>query len=1025
RRQRNSAAGIQDVQFNIDLAQELIQECRRLQVSLDDRDKRIKEAETSARTLESTVLSLEERLQSLSESEDKYKEENWNLEMRIQELESDASLVSHRLSKANFESSKHQELLTTHLETLEILQQRENELKSENLDLKSQLENNSLEYESVLAKMRAENELLTMNVETLTAQLKLHPSQSDGWSAEQENSVSTPTNELVFNEFDALGTPDRSPPISPVKATPAHNAALEGQTLRASLAHAQRMIASLRNALHRERTEKLEIKRMLTESDDGTDSARSSFPRHPKRAKNRNSVLSRKDLLGNGGKRTEYHITEDTSSPFGMEWETFNGSSDLGFDSFSDGEGFETANDNPTSDEEYPGETDDYLTGVESFNDYDAENDEWDVNTSPQQHFAARSPARVEEFRYSSGNPLFTSHASASDRRKSDLFATPQPLLAELGSDFLNSTTPTKSNLALSDLDATTDYENLVNRKITPESVLSDAATISFTALSTSEYENIVNRKVTPQTLKSDAAEISWGVLPLSELDLLVHRKLTPESVKADAESISWTALSKSELELLTNRQITSETVIADAESISWAAIPQSEYNKLVNRIITKESVISDAQTLSMTVLSNDVYKELLKKPVTHESLIGDAATLGMTLSLKILPLQEYENLNRKREVTAESVTSDAALLSLTVLPTEEYLTLIEPKPVTIDGLKNDASKLSMSVIPPELLERLSAPHHAKLQQAHYEPISAQYAHEVHSYNYDTVSEPHSDKRNSARVLAMRSITQCMLGNYMWKYTRRSGKQSLSDTRHRRYFWLQPYTKTLHWSRERPVAETSIKARSAQIQSIQVVDDANPFPPGLYQKSIYIKTTSRVLQLTCLTQAEHESWCLAISFLLMKTGALSRAESNGLQNAGRDFDVREFSGSGITSTSATKIAANAQQLRRSSFSSRSITAFNAPGSSLTYTNCAIPSRSPSRFRVRSQGSMGRLTSLLRPPTGKFSSPYEDVRVPKEFASNQAGMNEIISSPASNPEHFHDRTEFGQMENVRACCDGIY
>ena len=60
------------------------------------------------------------------------------------------------------------------------------------------------------------------------------------------------------------------------------------------------------------------------------------------------------------------------------------------------------------------------------------------------------------------------------------------------------------------------------------------------------------------------------------------------------------------------------------------------------------------------------------------------------------------------------------------------------------------------------------------------------------------------------------AITQTMIGEYLHKYTRRVVGKGQSEKRHRRFFWVHPYTKTLYWSSEDPgsgiASESSAKS---------------------------------------------------------------------------------------------------------------------------------------------------------------------------------------------------------------------
>jgi len=55
-----------------------------------------------------------------------------------------------------------------------------------------------------------------------------------------------------------------------------------------------------------------------------------------------------------------------------------------------------------------------------------------------------------------------------------------------------------------------------------------------------------------------------------------------------------------------------------------------------------------------------------------------------------------------------------------------------------------------------------------------------------------------------------------MIGEFMWKYTRRALGKGVGERRHKRFFWVHPYTKTLYWSSADPgssnVSESSAKS---------------------------------------------------------------------------------------------------------------------------------------------------------------------------------------------------------------------
>ncbi|KAL8852661.1 MAG: hypothetical protein Q9221_002421 [Calogaya cf. arnoldii] len=120
----------------------------------------------------------------------------------------------------------------------------------------------------------------------------------------------------------------------------------------------------------------------------------------------------------------------------------------------------------------------------------------------------------------------------------------------------------------------------------------------------------------------------------------------------------------------------------------------------------------------------------------------------------------------------------------------------------------------------------------------------------------------------------IQAITQTMIGEFLWKYTRKAGRGEMSNNRHRRFFWVHPYTRTLYWSDRDPsqAGRAEMKAKSVAIEAVRVVTDDNPTPLGLHRKSIIIVTPGRSVKFTAQTSQRHETWFNALSYLLVRTG---------------------------------------------------------------------------------------------------------------------------------------------------------
>ncbi|KAF9190167.1 hypothetical protein BGZ50_000380 [Haplosporangium sp. Z 11] len=116
-------------------------------------------------------------------------------------------------------------------------------------------------------------------------------------------------------------------------------------------------------------------------------------------------------------------------------------------------------------------------------------------------------------------------------------------------------------------------------------------------------------------------------------------------------------------------------------------------------------------------------------------------------------------------------------------------------------------------------------------------------------------------------------ITQTMIGDYLWKYTRRPMASVISEKKHKRYFWVHPYTKTMYWSLNNPAADGSReqRAKSALITAVfQITDETPTGNSELPNVSLLVQTSSRNLKLTAPTRQKHELWYQSLSYLLSR-----------------------------------------------------------------------------------------------------------------------------------------------------------
>jgi len=298
----------------------------------------------------------------------------------------------------------------------------------------------------------------------------------------------------------------------------------------------------------------------------------------------------------------------------------------------------------------------------------------------------------------------------------------------------------------------------------------------------------------------------------------------------------------------------------------------------------------------------------------------------------------------------------------------------------------------------------------------------------------------------------IQAITQTMIGEFLWKYTRKTGRSEMSETRHRRFFWVHPYTRTLYWSEQDPATagRAQLKAKSVAIEAVRVVTDDNAFPPGLHRKSLVVVTPGRSIKFTAPTGQRHETWFNALSYLLLRTANEREEEDEGQVTA---EDIEEFNpGAGSS------YGRNFSRLSRRS--KVSLSSYNSRGTRATNPNRDDPHLIPTLAQRQSaakqkaekrelqaaaqQGSVsrgsisGRFSSLSGAFKnngafrGSFSSrhsrqalnDYEDATTPSGRASGPPVGGDLHDS-AEDLRQVIERQEreSDRLENVRACCDG--
>ncbi|EXJ62762.1 hypothetical protein A1O7_03201 [Cladophialophora yegresii CBS 114405] len=308
----------------------------------------------------------------------------------------------------------------------------------------------------------------------------------------------------------------------------------------------------------------------------------------------------------------------------------------------------------------------------------------------------------------------------------------------------------------------------------------------------------------------------------------------------------------------------------------------------------------------------------------------------------------------------------------------------------------------------------------------------------------------------------IQAITQTMIGEFLWKYTRKAGRSEMSETRHRRYFWVHPYTKTLYWSDQDPqtAGRTELKAKSVLIESIQVVPDDNPMPPGLHRKSLEVVTPGRRVRFTASTGQRHETWFNALNYLLLR-GEDQQYSAGGNDITRDDLDEFNVNGAGYGAT----LVPGASRMSLSSYNSRttrgsaaqqqqlpaglvasnstpsmpraSLASRTAPNSTVRRSR-AERSQDADKDRTVRASSVNRFSRMLGSVTGRTSRMSE--QQPATHTATVGGTRSeggsIYDASVVSEGHKDSAEELrqemlrqeeaiwsGGLENVRACCDG--
>ncbi|KAM3513131.1 hypothetical protein MY11210_003243 [Beauveria gryllotalpidicola] len=282
---------------------------------------------------------------------------------------------------------------------------------------------------------------------------------------------------------------------------------------------------------------------------------------------------------------------------------------------------------------------------------------------------------------------------------------------------------------------------------------------------------------------------------------------------------------------------------------------------------------------------------------------------------------------------------------------------------------------------------------------------------DLHATDIDpTGFGPHTDPR------MIQAITQTMIGEYLWKYTRKTGRGELSANRHRRYFWVHPYTRTLYWGEKDPssAGRSELKAKSVPIEAVRVVTDDNPMPPGLHRKSLVIIAPGRTIKFTCPTGHRHETWFNALSYLLVRTEPQAAYDAEDVAGSITREDVDEFN------PPFGRRPAQGHRPEQQSVSSYNSRAVKNESPAEMYS-LVVPTLTPTPHRndlanKASRSTLSKMSGYWKLSTlrSRAGGSNTDLYTTNQVHDSAEDLRELIER--------QDR-DADRLENVRACCDG--
>ncbi|RIA96933.1 meiotic cell cortex C-terminal pleckstrin homology-domain-containing protein [Glomus cerebriforme] len=949
-----------DIELATEIGQGLLVEIRRLQALLQEKEERIKELEIDKADLERTIDLLNKQIRGKEESEERYKDENWNLELMKQEMSAQLEDLQQQLVKARNDYSKIEKALAAATDVIEQLKDKEERLTTEYYNLKTRHEQDMANNRRHVAALNREKNDLLKSLEDLRAQLA-------SLQATRNMRKRTPEPGSDPND-DEIGQPITSDNDISNEGTPT---ALQGKNLNKeetlkALGIAKDMIGSLRANLQKEKSEKYELKKLLADSQELIEAMRYETEFDPAAAykKPKSKRPRRLSAASNGLPNIDENDSQDENEDSGDDDMIIN------------------KNNRPSSDMFRPRKPDLLRKStrnsarssiMSSKIDEDIPGDEFDEIEEDDEIVAAKRAEALNNLT----KPKRSS--SRSTLSKQLLVEDPEPF--ELTGD-------AKTNRDSVVRKRVSEYEDIVrqgskDKIINPETgeeeeIKDDASSVdSFTSANETNLDSKRGSSASKGNSKRGSKRDSSMPL-LSD----ANTKISPEKIAPPKEfkdvSVQTDSIGRSNsfstIHTFGNRDTVYDNALRDSKdgpNTRQSVISVHEDNNIDNRF-TLDLSSSHRKNLQNQQAQLDPPPRPTNSP--PPALMANAhrptVNFGQQAGSSKIP-HHPSNVGRKGSTDSQDnlqINNTSVSRSIGNGAINHQHTLSSGSVSTVSSTSTSAEQMGRS-----------------------ESSQVEAGSSTGPMTGSTTGPMTGPSGTDPNII--HAITQTMIGEYLWKYTRKNFGAGISEKRHKRFFWVHPYTKTLYWSIRDPGSYEPVDPKSkggmsyfAYIESVKQVVDHNPSPPGLHHMSLVIKTPERELKFTARSKERHEYWFQALSYLLQRpdeVGQIGQGQTPGrITKNGSDPWENQ---------------ANMQNLHNNT----------SPNGSLKGSNLR---------EIKKKSSFSKLQAMFR-RDGSSSSPTSPLST--EFVE---GQHQQFAIPGPSNSNIDD-DELEDLENVRQCCDG--